>query len=202
MTKLSDLPAAAAADGTERGIVNQGAGDGTTSLLSAAQTVVNRATGTGSSLALGSYATATQNNGTAIGGGSDATGAEGASAFGYSCTASGAYSFAAGYSATASGEYSCAVGGGCTASATGAIAIGNNANASQQNAVALGAGVAAALANSVNIGTKGFILVETTGLGNPPANSGMLFVEDTGSAKSRLVIKWPDGTTEVLATQA
>lgn len=185
MTKLSDLPAAGAIDGTERGIVNQGSGDGTTSLLSAEQTVVNRASGS-NALAFGPGATATQDYAVAIGSG---------------CNATAAYAFAAGYEATASGQYSGAVGGGCTASATGAFAIGNNANASAQNAVALGTGVAAALANSVNVGTRGVIMVERADLGNPPTNSGMLFVEDNGSGKSRLVVKWPDGTTEVLATQ-
>jgi hypothetical protein len=73
---------------------------------------------------------------------------------------------------------------------------------SAAGAVALGYQTTNAVAETVSIGDRGLILLETTGLGNPPANSGMLFVEDTGGGKSRLVVKWPDGTTEVLATQA
>jgi len=199
MTKLSDLPAAAAADGTERGIVNQGSGDGTTSLLSAAQTVVNRAATATRATAIGVASSAANNAvalgydadsdifGVAIGDAAQATG-DGSVAIGWSSISAGVYATATGYQSTASGAYS--------------LALGKSSAATGAYAVAIGATTANAVDNTVSVGLRGFIMAETSGLGNPPANSGMLFVEDTGGGKSRLVIKWPDGTTEVLATQA
>ncbi|MBK8037707.1 MAG: hypothetical protein IPK22_11315 [Verrucomicrobiaceae bacterium] len=44
-------------------------------------------------------------------------------------------------------------------------------------------------------------MLEMTAPGTPSADRIRLYVEDNGSGKSRLVIKWADGTTSVLATQ-
>jgi hypothetical protein len=44
-------------------------------------------------------------------------------------------------------------------------------------------------------------MLEMTAPGTPAADRIRLYVEDNGSGKSRLVIKWADGTTSVLATQ-
>jgi hypothetical protein len=44
-------------------------------------------------------------------------------------------------------------------------------------------------------------MLEMTAPGTPSADRIRLYVEDNGSGKSRLVVKWTDGTTSVLATQ-
>lgn len=200
MTKLSDLPAAGAINGTERGIVNQGAGDGTTSLLSAAQTLVNRGTGA-YSFATGYSAAATAESSIGIGTYANATGQAGI-AIGSSATATQSEASSLGFSADATAGKATAIGSRSSASAESATAIGSFCAATAAYSTAIGFAVTNALSNSVSIGPAGLVIAESSGLGNPPANAGMLFVEDNGSGKSRLVVKWPDGTTEVLATQA
>lgn len=44
-------------------------------------------------------------------------------------------------------------------------------------------------------------MLEMTAPGTPAADRIRLYVEDNGSGKTRLVVKWSDGTTSVLATQ-
>ncbi len=44
-------------------------------------------------------------------------------------------------------------------------------------------------------------MLEMTAPGTPSADRIRVYVEDNGSGKSRLVVKWSDGTTTVLATQ-
>jgi hypothetical protein len=44
-------------------------------------------------------------------------------------------------------------------------------------------------------------MLEMTAPGTPSANRLRLYVEDNGSGKTRLVVKFSDGTTAVLATQ-
>jgi len=44
--------------------------------------------------------------------------------------------------------------------------------------------------------------LEQTAPATPVANGAQLYAEDNGSGKTRLVIKWDNGTTTVLATQA
>ena len=44
-------------------------------------------------------------------------------------------------------------------------------------------------------------LLEMTAPGTPSADRGRVYLEDNGSGKSRLVVKWADGTTSVIVTQ-
>ena len=54
-----------------------------------------------------------------------------------------------------------------------------------------------------NAGTTGSAieLLEMTAPGTPSADRGRIYLEDNGSGKSRLMVKWADGTTGVILTQ-
>jgi len=126
----------------------------------------------------------------------------GAVAIGFDCDATGEDSTAIGRSAKSSAANAFAFGSFCQATAAYSTSLGFGSQATAAYSVALGGAVVNGVAHTASIGAAGLIIRESTGLGNPPANAGMLFVEDNGAGKSRIVIKWPDGTTEVLATQA
>jgi trimeric autotransporter adhesin len=89
--------------------------------------------------AIGSYATTTLGNATALGGNSQALG-DGSTSVGYGANSSGLESIAVGVYSNVSGEK--------------AIGIGQGANASGQNSIAIGTGARASGTYSVNIGNE------------------------------------------------
>lgn len=101
-----------------------------------------------------------------------------------------------------SGTDSIAIGHAAVAS-TGSVALGKSATATVgSGAVALGISVTATAVNQVAIGGKHIEMKEVTGVAAPAADTARLYIEDNGSGKTRLVIRFPTGAAIVLATEA
>jgi hypothetical protein len=74
-----------------------------------------------------------------------------------------------------------------------------------ENGIDLGIGRSDAGVLQINNGTAGgsagFEMFEMTAPGNPAANGARVYAEDNGSGKTRIVAKFADGSTAVIATQ-
>jgi hypothetical protein len=140
-----------------------------------------------------------------IGSSADASGAQTAGvAIGGTAQTSGQGAVAVGYGAVASGSNAMAYGQSADATTTGAIAVGSDAQATHQDAIALGRSVATTSRDQVAIGGKHIALTEISGASlpaAPAANGGALYLEDNGSGKTVLKIRFATGAVQTIATE-
>ena len=174
--------------------------------------------------AMGASARVGRIDGVAVGGSARAvTDANGAllhgTAVGYQAKASSSsgYGTALGSQATASGERGTAIGGQSQAvmrrgtavgqnaqviTAVNGSAIGADAVCAHEGSVALGYDSATSAKAQVQIGGRHFEMAEVPDVGVPAANMARLYVRDNGSGKTQLVVRFPTGAMQVIATEA
>lgn len=94
-----------------------------------------------------------------------------------------------------------AIGYQSTTGGTGAVAIGHSANAGHAGSVALGYQSTTTAVDQVEVGARHFEIGEVSEPAAPAADTARLFVQDNGSGKTQLAVRFPTGATQVLATE-
>ena len=196
-------------DSTAVGDIAQATADSTTAFGHNAWALATGGTALGAgarslganSLAVGSFAMASQPGTVAVGAGASSDGVQ-ATSIGKDAHASGDDSLALGNSANADSPAAVAVGAGAIASADSALALGTGAISEYSNSVALGPGSVTSADNQVALGTAAhttLALGEVRALGDVAlcGAAGVLgFFGATGA--TRQVVTGPDGGDLVL----
>jgi hypothetical protein len=132
---------------------------------------------------------------------------------GYAAAAAGGYSVALGPSTFADGVRAIAIGSGAQATEDRSTALGATAHAYHEDSTAIGESAQTTATDQVRLGTASHtvsvpgILQVSGGLdilsgvpANPAASTGRFYVTTSGG-KLQLIMVWPDGGTNIVATQ-
>lgn len=195
------------------GVGATGIGAGVTASAEAAVAVGTNALGSGTrAVAVGVDSISSANYSVAIGDRTYARGAESV-AIGVTALATNANTTAVGGASVASAYLATALGTAAYATDLGSTAIGADAVSNHEDSTAVGRGATTTADNQVRLGVSGDT-VSVPGLlsvagsvelpigvpASPGASTGRLYVTSNGT-KLQLAIKWPDGSTNVVATQ-
>jgi hypothetical protein len=179
------IGAGASAGGGQSTVVGRSA-----ATTGAQNTLVGHSAGAGATnggVVVGRNATAGGSNSVVVGAG--ATGALGPGVFvGWGATGTG-------------GDQQTLLGTGAASNRQGATALGHGATANHFRAVALGQGCATSADTQVSIGDRHVELAETRVLAAPAADRARLWVEDNGSGKTRLMVRFSSGAAVQLAVE-
>jgi hypothetical protein len=177
------------AEGTAIGSLTSATGNGT---------AVGKSASTVNGVAFGRNSSA-DGDGTAVG--TTAEAIDESVAVGSFADATNTQTTALGRLAVASSPYTVALGALANATSTGAVAIGRNAKATYDFSVALGYGTQTTGANQWKVGAK-HVEIDNVSVPPSPTSGTRLFSRLNSSNKTELCVLFPTGSIVVIATEA